>query len=376
VNLLSPKLRMAQALRTSLAYDWDLPWGLASSSELLVTRYLSDFMWVTLNLTGPRTVDRFGRVLYGTIGANGVPDFAASQRSSFPEVTELRNTSRNHAYQLSTRIERRYAERVAATASYTFSRVRDVQSPSRVNLRGTAMWADARAVSGRHEDQTTGVSLNDLPHRVVAAVAYTAPWRRWSTGLSLYYVGESGSPFTYLAFGQNRRGDLNADGSNANDPIYVPLDAQDPSEVLFEPFAREMPLRDGGTRPEIVTAARQAEAFARFIDASPCLRRHRGRIVERNGCREPWSHTTVAAVRQTVPIGGRALEAELGVFNVLNLLNAHWGQYRVAPPRVLEHVGQTATAQPVFRFDPTMPSSRSLDTESAFQLQVALRHRF
>ena len=363
VNLLSPTLRMAEALRTSLAYDRRLPWGLFASGELLVSRYLSDFIWVNLNLEGPQTVDRFGRVMYGTIGANGIPNLTGSQRSTFPEVIDLRNTSKNYTYQLSARLERRIEQGFGATASYTFSRARDVQSPSRVNMRGTAMWADARALSGRHEDQTIGISLNDLPHRAVAAVTYTPPWRRWSTGLSFYYVGESGSPFTYVSFGLNRRGDLNADGSNANDPIYVPRSAFDTSEVRFEPF---------GT----VTAAQQAEAFARFIEGAPCLRRQRGRIMERNSCREPWSHTTIASVRQAIPIGPRALEVELDVFNVLNLLNAGWGRYRVAAPRVLQHVGQTASAQPVFRFDVTRAEWTPLETESAFQLQLAVRLRF
>ena len=65
---------------------------------------------------------------------------------------------------------------------------------------------------------------------------------------------------------------------------------------------------------------------------------------------------------------------------MLNLLNGDWGRYRVAAPRLLEHVGQTAgspeTAQPIFRFDTEAPQWTTLQTESAFQLQAALRYRF
>ena len=102
--------------------------------------------------------------------------------------------------------------------------------------------------------------------------------------------------------------------------------------------------------------------------------------MERNSCREPWSHTTIASVRQGVPIGVRAVEAELDVFNVLNMLNAHWGHYRVADPALLEQVGQTSgsaeTSQPIFRFNMARPAWITLPTESAFQLQLALRYRF
>lgn len=376
VDLLDRDLRMAETLRSSLAYDRRLPGGLLGTAEIVVSRHLSDFMWVNLNLEGPQAVDRIGRVLYGTIGVNAVS--APALRSPFAQVIELRNTSRNYSYQLSARLERRFAGGIGATAAYTYARTRDVQSPSRVNMPGLVLWADARAVSGRHDDLRRGISLNDLPHRVVAALTYAAPWRRWTTDVAVYYVGESGSPFTYLATGVSGRGDLNADGSNANDPIYVPRSGSDPNEIQFAPFIRQVPGPGAGT--ETITAAQQAAAFERLIERTECLRRQRGRILERNSCREPWTHTTIASVRQGIPIAGRVLEVELDFFNVLNLLNGGWGRYRVARPRVLEHIGQTTgspeTAQPIFRFDTTRPEWEVLPTESAFQLQVAGRYRF
>jgi hypothetical protein len=300
-------------------------------------------------------------------------------RSDFAEVIDIQNTSRNYSYQLSTRVERRFTQGIAASAAYTYSRVRDVQSPSRVNMPGIAMWADARAVSGSHEELTRGISLNDLPHRIVLAGTYRAPWTGWSTDFSFYYVGESGSPFTYLAGGVGRRGDLNADGSNANDPIYVPRDAFDPSEITFSGRSDQADA-DNSLPAQAQRVVRQQAAFERFIERTPCLSRQRGRILERNSCREPWSHTTIASVRQTIPIGGHALEAELDLFNVLNLLNGDWGRYRVAAPRLLEHTAQTpeapATSQSIFRFDVEAPQWTTLQAESAFQLQVALRYRF
>lgn len=377
VDLLDRNLRLAQSLRSSLAYDRRLPWGLIATSEVLFTRYLSDFRFVNLNLEGPQGVDRFGRVLYGTISPGGVA--APELRSDFSGVIDLRNTSRNYSYQLSTRVERRFARGLAAAASYTYSRTRDVQSPSRVNSPGTVIWADARAISGRHDDLSRAVSLNDLPHRVVAAVTYTAPWLRWATDFSFYYVGESGSPFTYLAGGSGGRGDLNADGSNVNDPIYVPRDAFDPEEILFIGRS-DVPGADNSPAGQVERVALQQAEFEDFIRRTPCLRRQRGRILDRNTCREPRSHTTIASIRQAIPIGGRALEAEIDVFNVLNLLNGDWGRYRVAAPRLLEHVGQTSgppeMAQPLFRFDTERPEWTTLQTESAFQLQLAVRYRF
>jgi hypothetical protein len=377
VDLLARDLRMAQSLRASLAYDRRLPWEVISVTEVVVSRYVSDFRFVNLNLEGPVGVDPFGRVLYGPVDTTGVS--APRLRSAFSGVIDLRNTSRNHSYQLSTRLERQFGSGFAANASYTYSRTRDVQSPSRVNIPGVSLWADARAVSGRHDDPTRGISLNDLPHRAVVAVAYTAPWQRWSTGWSLHYVAESGTPFTYLAWGVRKRGDLNADGSSVNDPIYVPRDVSDTSEITFSGRS-DASGADNSAPTQAARITSQQVAFEALIDRTPCLRQQRGRILARNSCREPWSQTTIASVRQAIPFGNRGIEAELDVFNVLNLLNRGWGQFRVAAPRLLEHVGHTSgsleTTQPIFRLDATRAEWTTLPTESAFQLQFALRYRF
>jgi hypothetical protein len=378
VDLLDVNLRMAQSFRASLAYERPLPWRLRATSEVLATRYRSDFLFENLNLVGPQATDRFGRVLYGTVPASGV-SVPALRATRFAEVIDLRNTSLNRSYQLSTRLERRFERGVAATLSYTYSRTRDVQSPSRVNLAGQAIWADARDVSGRHDDMTPGISLNDLPHRVVAAVTYTAPWQRWATELSLFYVGESGSPFTYRSRGASGRGDLNADGSNANDPIYVPRSALDTSEIRFSGRSDSV-TADNSPATQATRVLAQQGAFERLIERTACLSRQRGRILERNSCREPWSHTTIASVRQAIQLRGRELEGDLQLFNVLNLLNGAWGRYRVANPQILEQVGQITSpaemAQPLYRFDATRPVWTTLQTESAFQLQLALRYRF
>jgi hypothetical protein len=377
VDLLDPNLRMAQTQRASLAYDRHLGSRTTLIGELLVSRHSSDFVFVNLNLEGPQSTDAFGRVLYGTIAANGVS--VPALRSGFSEVIDLRNTSLNYSYQLMTRIDKRFAQRVSATASYTYSRVRDVQSPSRVNMPGLTLWSDARATAGRHEDLIRGTSLNDLPHRFVAAVTYTAPWQSRTTDFSFYYVGESGSPFTYLASGVSRRGDLNADGSNANDPIYVPRDASDQGEIVFTGRS-EVLGADNSLPAQTNRVLAQQAALERFIDGAACLKRQRGSIVERNSCREPWSHTTIAGLRQALPIGAHGIEIELDVFNVLNLLSSRWGRYRVAAPRLLEHVGQTPgpieTARPVFRFNADRPEWITLPTESVFQLQLGVRYRF
>ena len=111
-----------------------------------------------------------------------------------------------------------------------------------------------------------------------------------------------------------------------------------------------------------------------------CLDRQRGRIMARNSCQAPWTNTTILSVRQSVPAAPGELEVQLDLFNVLNLLHAGWGQYRVADAALLEHVGQGTSAagatQPVYRFDVNRARWTTDATLSAFQLQAALSYRF
>ena len=364
VDLLDRNLRMMRTARGSLAYDANFPGGVQFTAEALVTRLLSDFAFVNLNLRDPTTTDRNGRVMYGSIGPQGIATPAL--RTGFTEVIDLRNTSGGGSYQISARLEKELTDRTTGAISYTYSRARDAQTPLGVNTRGTNVWATARVLSGRDDDFTPGISSNDLPHRVVLFGAYAIPRLRWRTELSFYYIGESGRPFTYIAWGTRTHGDLNADGSNANDPIYVPRSAFDTSEIRLDASNGSVQL--------------QQEAFEALIQRTSCLRRQRGRILERNSCREPWSNTTVASLKQTIPIGGRTVEAEVEVYNVLNLLSGGWGQRLEALPRLLEHVGQTSDplqpSRSIFRFNATAPRWTTVAAESAFQLQLALRYGF
>jgi hypothetical protein len=233
----------------------------------------------------------------------------------------------------------------------------------------------AQPYSGRQDDVALEVSGFDQPHHIVLVGVLRAPWRTCQTELAVMYLGRSGTPYTYVTTGAStsagRRGDLNADGSNVNDPIYVPRTALDTSEIRF-----------AGTNQAPV--ATQQEAFEALIEATPCLREQRGRILERNSCRSPWVHTLNVALHQGLPgRQGRGLAVAIEVFNVLNLLNREWGAVnlpysasgRTVTPELLTHVGQRGE-QLVFTFDPTRPRWTSQNRASFYQVQLSARYSF
>jgi hypothetical protein len=276
-------------------------------------------------------------------------------------------------------LNRAFANGLTVMASYTWSRVHDVQTPLRVNFRGFTNWS-SRAVSGSHEFGEAERSLNDVPHRMTLAGTWRAPWSKWITEISFVYIGESGSPFTWVARGSGGRGDLNADGSTSNDPIYVPVSALDPDEIMFTGLSTA-PGADNSPAAQAARVAEQRQAFERFIEEMPCRDAQRGSIMRRNSCHEPWSSTTALSLRQSLPVANRAIEAQLDVLNVLNLLNDSWGLRRVVPgTQPLTHTdqepGPTGQPEPVFRFDESATGWQVARAESNFQLQFGLRYRF
>ena len=364
VALVDQNLRMAESFRTSLAVDRLLPGGVTGTIEALYSKVRSDFLFVNVNLQGPQGVDSHGRVLYGTIDAGGTAHPATVDAGRFPEVIDLRNTSLGYSWSVTAQIDKPFSDRFDLRAAYTHSRVRDVQSLTNASAAAPFdIWASGRPLSGRHDDLSLGVSAFEIPHRVVLAASYTGPWKRWKTDISLYYIGESGTPFTFGDSTAQGKGDLNADSTSANDPIYVPRNANDPSEIAF-----------AGNDP-----ATQAAAFEKFIRDTPCLRRQRGRIVTRNSCRGPWVNSSNASVRQSVQtIRGHDVSLQLEVFNLLNLLNSSWGLLRLPNQTILQHVAQTSgtAPQPVFHFDAANAGTSTQNLESGYQLQLSLRYNF
>ena len=370
VDLVDRHLRMGEALRTSFAVDRELPWDLVATAEAIYTRNRSDFMLVNMKLRGPQGFDRHGRVMYGTIEPTGARPAIVAGTDTVPEVIDLRNQSRNYSWSLTGQLSKRFSSGLEARGSYTYAVMRDVQSLVE-NTAGNQVnesWAGSRVLSGRHDDLSPTISSFDVPHRFVLAAVYAAPWKRWATDVALTYIGESGVRYTYLDSSTAAGfGDLNADGTSANDPIYVPRDASDPAEILF--------TGDAGA------VQRQQVAFERFITNTPCLRRQRGRIVERNSCLAPWVHSAHISVRQALPqLSNHRLALQLDVFNVLNLLNSSWGLVRVPNVNVLEHVEQTAGAldasRSIFRFNPAVRRFSTANAESSYQIQVAARYSF
>jgi Carboxypeptidase regulatory-like domain len=380
VNLLDHDLKFPATFRASLGFDREVAPGTVLTFEGLYTRAAEQFFYQDVNLANPGGVntDLRGRTVFGTIAASGV---ATAQRvdTRFTQVIDVMNQSKDWAYNLTAGVQRRFNEGLELRAFYTYSKVRDVISAT--SSTAGSQYRFGRVLAGPHTSQNVGISSFDQPHKIIVSGIYNFPWERFATSLSVIYNGQSGDPFTYVYGGSSGRGDLNADGLQGNDAIYVPTNALDPNQILF----RDITTTTNNVTTVQYTAAQQAAAFEQFIGDSKCLREHRGEILDRNTCRNGWVNFVNVSLRQAVPtLRGQNFSVQLDVFNFLNLLNEDWGVVRSASGlstlNLLTHVASTNAdvriSQPIVQFNPTFQQFLTESLSSNYQLQLSARYEF
>lgn len=400
VNFLDAGLKFPQPLRANLAFDRVLPGGLVATVEGMYSKTLNQFFFVNRNLAGPQGTDAHGRVLYGSIATTGrstavVPPAVASNGGTarFSTAIDLTNQNKDYSYNVTGQLRKRYSHNWEALVAYTYGHAYDVQSFT--SSTHISNWQFGRTLAGRQEDPYLTTSLFDQPHKITATASYTLNWlKRFATDFTAVYTGVSGGPHDYVYGGSGGAGDLNADGVQGNDLLYVPRSATDPAEIQFRTTNFVNP---SGTSVS-VTAAEQAAAFEQLVNSSTCLSTYRGQIIPRNACRQPFTHNVDVSVRQAIPtIAGQRFTLQFDVFNFGNLLNKNWGKNPVTPQTLnsnvplVTHVGMTSTdprtAVPivtynVFTFDPDRsgnPNEYQASTNFAgnfWRTQIALRYSF
>ena len=328
INITDPDFKYPQNFVTTAGFDRVLPYDFIFTFEGMYRKAINGLAVVDRNLRGPRMVggqisrDRNGRVYYadsitttGSVrgGSLRVIDSLGTPRVNFGEgIIQVTNQSADYNYTLSTQLKRRFGDALNVSMAYTYMQSKDFQSLT--SDRAISNWRNGRVFAGLENDvDDITTSYFERPHRVIVYGSYTLPWK--STQISAFYEGMSGTPFTYIAVG-----DLNGDGNNANDPIYIPRNARDTTEIRV----------GAGTGAAFALNAAQADTLERFLASQDCLDDQRGKIMERNSCSSPWQNRLDVALRQHLPtFRGQRITVQLDVVNFLNLLNKDWGQIKL-----------------------------------------------
>ncbi|WP_316840094.1 carboxypeptidase regulatory-like domain-containing protein [Pedobacter gandavensis] len=372
VNLLANQFKLPQVLRYSLGTDIKLPGGVLATLDGIYSKTVNNVTYSNINIKGQTGV--IPSALSG--GADNRPAYGGKVNSTFTNVLLLDNTNKGSSYTLSAQLSKTFDFGLSAMAAYTYGKSEDVNSGA--SSTAYSNWQFVQIVQDPN-NAPVAYSNFDLRHRVIGSLSYGVNYgknKTFGTSISMFYIGKSGSPFTYLYFG-----DVNGDGANQNDLLYVPRNA---SEIKLVPYYSRNAQNAVVVTPGTATPAEQWTALDNYISNDPYLSKRRGQYTERNAARMPWEHQFDVRIMQD--LGGmihgtkNRLQLSVDIINFGNLLNKDWGRkYFVAnSASTLVNYSTTNAADRGFNFK--TPTNGQAYTESAFdsrwQAQVGIRYIF
>jgi hypothetical protein len=377
LNVTDPNYKFPQVWKSTLAVDKKLfGWTVTAEGTYIKNINATVFQNVALPSTGNITLSdgrtRFiKRSVYDATGA--------AQTAANPNIgNAIYMTNANIGYTLfgTLQVQRQF-KNLGVNASYT----RQTAVDATINgSTAFTMWG-ARPTSTNPNNFEAGFSNNYLPHRIVASINYGKEFiKNTRTSFAILYEGSPNNIQSSLSY--TYAGDLNNDGFNGNDLIFVPKDA---SQIKLTNASAVGGVADTRTQAELWS---QLDAF---ISKNPYLSTRRGQFAERQALVLPWVHRADLNITQDVYVKYKdtkhTLRFTMDLFNFTNFLSKDWGVNQV-PTTItpLNFVRMDADGKtPVFSFPyldgrnrvPFTDSFRdNVGFSSRWQMQIGVRYLF
>ncbi len=364
-NLIDKKFKIPQVFRANVGWDRKLPGNINLTLEAIFSKTINNVLYQDINLKDPiGTVDSTFNHGYDYRDAYAASSSARRKNPSITNAYLTTNTNKGYALNLGFTVSKT-TKWFFGQVGYNYNVAKDVNSGA--SSTAGSNWGFVQMVNDPNNPELA-TSNYQLKHRITGAFALNFNYSKYTkTSLSFFYNGNSGQPFTYLVFG-----DLNNDGSNGNDLLYVPAAA---AEIKFVDR-----LNSSGVL--VSTAAQQMADFMNFIANDKYLSSRKGQYTERNGAKTPWEHVVDMRIAQdfVLNVGGNKHDLQLtfDIFNLTNLLNKEWGrQYFVNNQAysILSTINRTpATSGRGYNFTPGEPWTTSFG--SRWQGQFGIRYSF
>ncbi len=311
VDLFSDNFKYPQILRASAAVDHKLPGGIETTAEVTFTKTLNNIFVRQVNLR-----PSVGRVTVPGAGNRPAFDFGSPVDPTYTNITHVSNTSQGYTFNFSAQASKSFSNGLDASVAYSFTRA-DALFDGTGFINNTN-WQNILSVRGNN-NPSVGRSVFDAGSRITAFLSYRKEYlNNFATGISLFYTGRDGSPYTYVY--ANNISDLSG-SLDYNDLLYVPVNNSE--DITFIPQTDN----DGNV---IVSADQQWAAFNNFIENDDYLSERRGQFVEQNRVRTPFEHIIDLKLTQDFFIsqGGtrHAMQISFDIFNFTNFLNKDWGR--------------------------------------------------
>ena len=365
LSLVAKHFKYPSVVRTSFTAEKKTLNKWTFSIEGIFTKNIHEAVFRNVNIMPP-------------IGQSSSPDSRnVYSTSPFPTKIELKSSgiknpytgvylltnnhdAKGYAYSLSFVIQKQ-AKRFSFNGSYTYG-ISDVlfeitgpQTPI------PSQWRNMETINGRNFTARS-VSDNDLRHRVTTWISreFNFAKGRTATIISLFYNGQSGSPYSYVYSNSM----INDNGKRLEnfDLIYIPTE-EDLNKMSFAPITTPVPY----------SPQEQKYGLNAFIWSDKYLRKHRGEFAERNGARLPFTHIVDLRVQQDliIKINRKPVKVSIlyDVFNFTNMLNKDWGHIDFLsndsyPLIKFESFVNASTLTPQYQFTPVNGKPYSLQTST------------
>ncbi|WP_426490563.1 TonB-dependent receptor [Hymenobacter sp. 102] len=304
-----PNFRFPQVWRTNLAIDQRLPGDILLTLEGIYSKDINGVYHVNVNLPNSqvRAAGADNRILYRNPAALGT---AVNRiNTNITDAILMKNTKKGYSYTATAQLQKTFDNGLAASLAYNYADARSVNDGGSI---AQSIWRD-RQISGDPNADVLSYTNFLQQHRVVGSLSYRKEYLgHLATTLSLFMDAGPQGRVTYTY-----NGDLNGDGQNNNDLIYIP---RNQGEIV---------LRDITVAGTTYTAAQQWSDLDAYISQDKYLSKRRGEYAERNGGVAPWINFVDARILQDVftNIGNtkNSLQFSFDIFNVGNLINKEWG---------------------------------------------------
>ena len=361
--LIDNNFKFPQVWRTNIAFDKKLGNGWTATFEALYTKDINTVVMRNANqkatnaiLAGPDNRPRFAatadRRLYANIGSAIV----------------LENNTKGNSGSLTFAINKIANKGFSGGLAYTLSFANEL-TPNPGSQAASA-W-NSIATRNTQNDLELSTSAYVTPHRFIGNFSYKFEYaKHFATTFSLFGELARGNNYSYLY-----NGDLNNDGNNAADLMYITGD------VLF------VNQTASGLNPAR-TAGEQAVAWNEFINNTPYLRNNLNSYARRNESYLPWVSRMDFRVVQDLYLNvlnhKHTFQLTLDIFNVGNMIHKSAGVRQiVTASNPLQFRGYDATTgRPTFWLQQqngqlvTKPWQNNLSFASTWSMQLGLRYIF
>jgi len=266
------------------------------------------------------------------------------------------------SYNLAAIINKIINDRLDITSSYSYGNATALFEPTGTSSGNAGQWGAMETAQGRNN---TVRSVSDFaPGHIIKAWVtrkFVCSKKKASTFFTLFYTGQSGSPFSYVYGGSI----ANDNGRNSNyDLIYIPTTIELDNMIFLPNTVNNITY----------TPQDQKIALNNFIETDKYLRKHRGQFAKRNGARLPFSQVVDLRLQQNFIIKSKKKTIDVSiiydVFNFTNLLNKNWGRiYFMSADNfaLIRFAGfsNTTTLTPQYQFTPFTGKPWSINPSTA-----------